>query len=649
MSCASKPKPQQHGRRESRRFWIFLALAFGLTIVISGLLDIFLQGFPLGFALPLLNEPASVSRLVYYVAVVAGGLCVGVLGLKELIMERRFSVEFLMSAAALAAAYLGFLFEAATVLFLYSLAEYFEGYIQDRAMKTVENLSRFMPDKASIIVTGSEKEIDVKEARPGMTMIVRPGERIALDGTVAEGQSSVDQSLVTGESTPILKKTGDCVYAGTMNSSGILKVAVNKGAADTLVSRIADLVTESRKRKASIERLVNRFARVYVPVVIGLAVVTALAMPRLTGDSFNTWLYRSLILLVISCPSAFIISVPATIFTAVTVAARKGLLVKGGIYIEKLAKVKSVVFDKTGTLTLGRPVVNDVDSIEKPGKSALKYAAALEQFSNHPLAQTIVRKAKECNLNYDELDVKDVEEIPGKGMAGCVDGVHVVVGNMELMKQYDCSCEQISENYENEKHTAVCVSVDKTAVASFCVMDEVREDATEAVETLKKSGIHTVMLTGDKRTIADEVGRKLKMDEVHSELFPEDKLRILNQIRAEHGTAAMVGDGVNDAPALAASDVGIAMGGSRVDAALESADIVLVKNELSQVPYLIRLSNKTVNIARQNIIASLAVKMMLGAFGLFGFIPLWFTVASGDDGVTMLLLLNTLRLTQVKT
>lgn len=649
MSCPDKPESEQRERHESRRFWVFLAVAFGLTITISGLLDLLVRGIPLGFVVPLLNEPASISRMIYLVSVISGGICVGVLGLKELLVERRFSVEFLMSVAALGAAYLGFLFEAATVLLLYSLAEYFECYIQDRAIRTVERLSQFMPDEASIIVDGSEKTMNVKEARSGMLMIVRPGERIALDGTVVEGYSSVDQSLVTGESIPVSKTTGDCVYAGTVNSSGILKVAINKVAEDTLVSRIVKLVIESRKRKARIERLVDRFARFYVPIVIGLAAFTALAIPRLTSGSFSIWLYRSLILIVISCPSAFIISVPATIFAAVTVAARKGVLVKGGICIEKLAKVKAVVFDKTGTLTLGKPFVNDVDSVEKSDQRALKYAAALEQFSNHPLARTIVGKAKERNLNYGELEVKDVEEIPGKGMAGYVDGVHVVVGNMELMKQHDCNCEQISENYENEKHTAVCVSMDKTAVASFCVMDEVRGDAAETVKILKKRGIHLVMLTGDKREIAGEVGRRLDIDDVHSELFPEDKLRILSQIKAEYGTVSMVGDGVNDAPALAASDVGIAMGGSRVDVALESADIVLVKNELSQIPYLIRLSNETVSISKQNIMASLAVKIVLGALGLLGLVPLWFAVASGDDGVTLLLLLNTLRLTQVKT
>jgi Cd2+/Zn2+-exporting ATPase len=294
------------------------------------------------------------------------------------------------------------------------------------------------------------------------------------------------------------------------------------------------------------------------------------------------------------------------------------------------------------------PVVNDVDSVERSDSQALKYAAALERFSNHPLAETIVRKARERNLDYDKLKVEDVEEIPGKGVVGNVEGVHVVVGNMELMKEYDCDCAHINQVYEDERHTAVCVSMDKSAVASFCVMDKVREDAVGTMKSLKGAGVHTVMLTGDRRQIAEEVSGRLGVDEVHAELFPEDKLRVLNEARAKFGVVSMVGDGVNDAPALAASDVGIAMGGSRVDAALESADIVLVNNELAQVPYLIGLSKKTVSTAKQNIAASLVVKIALGALGLLGLIPLWFTVASGDDGITMLLLLNTLRLTRAR-
>ncbi len=646
MVCSADRKEGVY-EREERRIWVILALTLGLTMAVASLLDFLLQGIPLGFTIPLLDKPASISRIIYHLTVIIIGIYIGYLGLKELIVERRFSVEFLMAIAALGAAYLGFLFEAATVLFLYSLAEYFECYIEDRARKTIEQLSRFMPDKATVLVDGIGKSVDVKEIQPGMTILLKPGERIPLDGVVVNGVSTVDQSLVTGESVPVMKAVDDCVYAGTLNLGGLLKIVTKSVVQDTLVSRIVELVIESRKRKASIEKLVDRFARVYVPIVISLAVVTALVFPKVTGGSFEEWLYRSLILLVISCPSAFLISVPATVFTAITIAARKGVIIKGGIYIEKLAKVKAVVFDKTGTLTLGEPTVHNVNSVDTVESRALTYAAALEQYSHHPLAEAVVKKATERNLNFGELNVKEIREIPGKGLIGYVDDVHVAVGNMELMEEYACNCDQITEIHEKDKHMFMCVSIDKSAVATICVADDVRKDAVETVETLKRAGIHVAMLTGDKAEIAQEISTKLGMTETHSELFPEDKLRVLGQIKARYGQVAMVGDGVNDAPALAASDVGMAMGSRGVDVALESADVVLVKDKLIQIPYLIKLSQTATKIAKQNIAASLAVKLILGALGLMGFIPLWFAVASGDDGLTLLVLLNTLRLANV--
>ncbi len=634
---------------KGRGIWARLAVVLGLTVIIASFLDWQFGGVPLNLIIPLLDEPATLSRIIYYSIIIAMAVYIGYVGLRELIIEKRFSVEFLMAVAALGAAYLGFLFEAATVLFFYSLAEYFEGYIQDRARKTVEKLTRFMPDKARVTVDNSEKNLDVREIHPGMVLLVRPGERIALDGEVVEGYSSVDQSLVTGESVPLFRKSGDNVYAGTLNLSGVLKVAVTKSAEDTLVSRIVKLVIESRKSKASIERLVDRFARFYVPAVIVLALIAALFGPSLAGGSFETWLYRSMMLLVISCPSAFLVSVPATLFTAVTAAARRGVIIKGGIYIEKLAEVKAVIFDKTGTLTLGRPAVHEVKVVEEADEQALMYAAALEQFSNHPLAQAVVKKASDQKLDFAKLETKDIMEIPGKGIVGYVNGVHVIVGNMELLEDYKCNCEQISEIYPNDRHSSVCVSIGKEATAAICVVDALREDAVKAIESLKKARIHTAMLTGDRSDIAGDVAESLGIDEFHAELFPEDKLKIVDEIKKKYRLVAMVGDGVNDAPALAASDVGIAMGGVGVDAALESADIVLVKDELIQIPYLRKLSIETVKVARQNIVASIAIKIMLAVLGLFGLIPLWFAVASGDDGLTMLVLLNTLRLTKIRT
>jgi len=632
---------------KNRQKWMLLAVALGLTLLVTTALDLLFHGIPLGFSLPLLNEPAKISRIIYYLTIISAGIYVGFLALKELVAEKRFSVEFLMAAAAFGAAYLGFLFEAVTVLFLYALAEYFEGFIEDRARKTVERLSQFMPDKATVLVGGTETSVSVKEVQPGMTILLKPGERIPLDGVVADGNSLVDQSLITGESVPTTKAVNDYVYAGTLNLNGLLKVIVKTGSQDTLASRIGKLVIESRKRKASVEKLVDKFARIYIPIVISLAVLTTLVFPRVFGGPFDTWLYRSLTLLVIACPSAFIISVPATIFTAVTIAARKGVIVKGGVYIEKLAKVKSVVFDKTGTLTFGEPTVHNVNDVERAGSRALMYAAALEQYSHHPLAQTIVKEATERNLDFSKLEVREVKEVPGKGLIGYVDDAHVAVGNMELMEENVCNCDQITDIYENDKHMFMCVSIDRSAVATICVTDEIRKDAVETVEALKRADIYTAMLTGDKTEIARETSERLGMNEVHAELLPEDKLTVLGQIRDKHGQVAMVGDGVNDAPALAASDVGIAMGGRGVDVALESADVVLVKDKLIQIPYMIKLSDKTVKIAKQNIAASIAVKVVLGALGLIGLTPLWFVVASGDDGLTLLVLLNTLRLKRV--
>lgn len=649
MSC--EEKPEQAAKTEERtekKVLIILAVTLGLTILVGGLLTLFANGVPLGFIIPLLNVSATLSDIIYYVFVIAAAVYIGITGLKELIVERRFSVEFLMAVAALGAVYLGFLFEAATVLFLYSLAEYFEGYIEDRARRTVEKLSKFMPDKARVLINGSETSLNVSEVQVNAVLLVKPGERIPLDGTVIEGYAQVDQALVTGESTPVLKTVNDCVFAGTLNTSGVLKIIVTKKADETLVSKIVKLVIESSKRKASMEKLVDRFAKVYVPIVIGLAVFTAVFLPRLLGGTFQTWLYRSLILLVVSCPSAFIISVPATVFVAITIAARRGVIIKGGVYVEKLARVKTVIFDKTGTLTLGRPVVHEVRSVEKTEEEALAYAAALDQFSNHPVAQAIVRRAAEKGIDLTKLKVTDVTEVPGKGIIGYVNGDFVAVGNVELMKEFGCDCKEAYEISENDTHTAVCVSVGKEGMASVCVVDEVREDALKAVDSLRKSGVKTAMLTGDRTEIAKETAQTLKIDEVHAELFPEDKLRLVEEMKGKEGLVVMVGDGVNDAPALAASDVGIAMGAAGVDVALESADVVLVKNELVQVPYLVKLSEKTMGIAKQNIAASLVVKLILGALGLMGLTPLWFTVASGDDGVTMLLLLNTLRLEKVR-
>ena len=654
-TCEEKPEPKTESNvigeeEENKKVLVGFAVWLGITILVAGIMDLFFDGIPLGFTVPIINLPATVSLILYYSVVFTAAIYIGVVGLKELVIERRFSVEFLMAVAGLGALALDYRFEAATVLFLYCIAEYFEGYIQERARRTVEKISKVIPEKARVLAAGKEESVNVAEVQTGTIILVKPGERIPLDGNVTDGFSHVDQALVTGESVPVPKKVNDCVFAGTLNTGGVLKIEVTKKSTETLVSRIVQLVIESQKRKAGIERLVDRFAKIYVPIVIALAVFTAVAMPYIAGGGFEEWFYRSLMLLVVSCPSAFIISVPATMFVAITVAAKRGVVIKGGMFIEKLAKVKRVVFDKTGTLTLGRQAVHEVRRVDlnSAEDEAITYAAALDQFSNHPIAQAIVRKAVERHIDLSKVKVTDVVEVPGKGIVGLVNDKHVAIGNLEFMRELGCDCTEAFEITEGDVHTAVCVSVGKVGLAAVCVVDEVREDALKSIRNLKQIGIKTSMLTGDRAEIANDTALSVGIEDVHSELFPEDKLACIEDMKGKDGLVAMVGDGVNDAPALAASDVGIAMGARGVDVALESADVVLVKDELAQIPYLIKLSQKSMVIAKQNIAGSLIIKFVLGALGFLGLTPLWFTVAAGDDGLTMLLLLNTLRLERIK-
>jgi len=644
-------KPEVVGQEEeNKKVLVAFAVLLGITALVGGLLDLFFNGIPLAFTVPLLNVPGSVAIIVYYAIVIPAAVYIGVVGLRELVVERRFSVEFLMAVAGLGALFLNARFEAATVLFLYCIAEFFEGYLQERAKRTVERISKVIPEQARIISGGFEKSVDVAEVETGATILVKPGERIPLDGNVIDGFSHVDQALVTGESVPVPKRVNDSVFAGTLNTTGVLKIEVTKKSTETLVSRIVKLVIESQKHKASVERLVDRFARFYVPIVLILAVITAGVLPFIAGGGFNIWFYRSLTLIVVSCPSAFIISVPATIFVAITIAAKRGVVIKGGVFIEKLAKVKHVVFDKTGTLTLGRQAVHEVRLVNLTGAEveAITYAAALDQYSNHPIAQAIVRRAIELKIDLSKIKVTDVVEVPGKGIVGLVNDKHVAIGNLEFMNELGCDCTDAFEITEGDIHTAVCVSVAKQGLAAVCVVDQVRDDALRAIKALKTQNIKTTMLTGDTESIAQDTARSLGIDDVHAELFPQDKLDCIEAMKGKDGLVAMVGDGVNDAPALASSDVGIAMGARGVDVALESADIVLVKDELSQIPYMIKLSQKTMVIAKQNIAASLVIKLVLGALGLIGVTGLLATVLAGDDGLTMLLLLNSLRLERVK-
>ncbi len=628
---------------ESEENWIVLAVVVLISFIVSYLLDFFFEGIPLDFELSWLPEKITVSMLILHVVILLTSLYIIYFGIMEFLEERFLTVEFLMGFASLGALYLDLLFEALSVLFLYSLAEFFEGYIEDRARRTVEKMAKYMPDDATVLVNGNEKKVPIVEVKLGEIVVVRPGERIPLDGKVIEGTTHVDQSIVTGESVPVFKKKEDEVYAGSLNLNGVIKVEVTKEAKETLVAKIVELVLEARERKANLQKLVKRFARIYVPVIIVLAFLTATVMPIITASAFEPWLYRSLILLVVSCPSAFIVSVPATTFTAITLAARKGIIIKGGIYVEKLSMANVVVFDKTGTLTLGNLKVSEVHPVNSwSEKELLFYAAALEQYSNHPLATAIVAKASNDNLKLEEATVEDVKEIPGQGIKGVVNGKNVFVGSSLLMHSSQINVEAMKDL--SGEHKRVMVAVDNEVAGSICVEDMVREDAKVAISELKKHGKRVVLLSGDKKETVEKVAKELGIDEFHGELLPNDKLDMIEKLKEGKGLVVMVGDGINDAPALAAADVGIAMGGTGVDVALESADVVLVRDEMLQIPWLLKTSKRTLHIAKENITISIGTKLLLGILGFIGLIPLWFAVAAGDDGITLALLLNNFRI-----
>ena len=399
-------------------------------------------------------------------------------------------------------------------------------------------------------------------------------------------------------------------------------------------------MAEARSRKASIENFVDKFARIYVPVIVLLSVlVTAVPLVMFGGEP-SYWIYRSMILLVLACPSAFIISVPATYFAAITMAANRGSIIKGGIYLEKLSKVDTVIFDKTGTLTYGElRVVSECSGSTIKDRNILSFVAAVERYSNHPVAKGIVEYVSSLGIEVPK-EIKSIREYPGKGIIGYVNGKRIVIGNIEMLEGIG----NISGlNFEGDDHLNIHVAVEEEYMGSLCLEDKIREDAIQAVNELKKMNIKTVILTGDRRDVAERVAKTLGIDEYYAEVKPHEKLEIVEKYRMD-GHVAMVGDGVNDAPALAAADVGIAMGGSGTEVALDTSDIVLVKDDLSSIPMLIRLARKTYEIARENIYLSIISKMFLGILGLVGFIPLWSVVALGDDGITLFLLLNIARI-----
>lgn len=536
--------------------------------------------------------------------------------------------------------------EGASVVFLFALAQLLETRAMERARGAIRALMDLAPAEAIVRRDGVEAPVPVDGIRIGDTVIIRPGEKFALDGTVSAGSSHVNQAPVTGESLPVEKMPGDEVFAGTINGRGALEMTVRRLRGDSTLARIIHLVERAQAQRAPSQAFVDRFARIYTPAVLSLAVGIALVPPLAFGGGWATWIYRSLVLLVISCPCALVISTPVSIVSALAAAARKGVLIKGGARLEHLAAIRCVAFDKTGTLTKGRLRVHDVIPVNGSGRTEiLRLAASLETRSEHPLGRAILERAAADGIEITTAAA--FQSLPGRGAEAVIGGQRVLVGSHRLFEERGmCSneVERVLTSLELHGCSTVMVGVDSRAVGVIGVADETREAARGTIDMLRAHGVeHLVLLTGDHEPAARELAESLGLDEFRAALLPEDKVAAVHELRSRYGTLAMVGDGVNDAPALAAADVGIAMGAAGTDAALETADVALMADELLKIPYALRLSRATSRNIRANIGFSLVLKAAFLVMAIAGAATLWMAVVA-DMGASLVVIANALRL-----
>ena len=592
-------------------------------------------------ALLLPDSPQGLKLGVFIAAYAVIGYRVVWNALRGILRGQMLDENFLMSIASIGAFFVGEYPEAVAVMLFYQVGETFEDYAVGKSRRSITQLMDIRPDSANLKTPEGIKEVDPNEVKPGDIIIVRPGEKVPLDGKIIEGVSSLNTAALTGESLPKDVGRGDEILSGCVNMRGVLTVEVTKHFGESTVSKILDLVENAANKKSKTESFISRFAVVYTPLVVGAAVLLAVLPPLLIeGALWNDWIYRALNFLVVSCPCALVISVPLRFFGGIGGASKAGVLVKGSNYLEAMSQVQWVVMDKTGTLTEGVFHVEDIFPEEGfSEKELIEYAAMAENYSNHPISQSL----KEAyGKDIDESLISGVEELAGKGVTAEVKGHKVAAGNKKLMADKTDFEGQLKEHSGG---TQVYVAVDGKYAGCILLADKIKEDAYKAVAALKREGIQTVMLTGDSREVGEAVAERLGIDKVHAGLMPSDKVRIVEDIlhaKPEKKKVAFVGDGINDAPVLARVDVGIAMGALGSDAAIEAADMVIMEDQPSKISSMIHLSKKTMRIVYENIVFALGIKAAVLALSALGIVGLWAAVFA-DVGVSMLAVLNALR------
>jgi Zn2+/Cd2+-exporting ATPase len=600
----------------------------------------------------------TVVGVLYTLAMAVAAYPIAKSGLRTLWINHDFNINLLMTIAAVGAVVIGEYLEAATVIFLFAIGEALEGYTADRARDSLRGLMALAPTQAIRLSGNTEENVPVEDLRIDDIILVKPGERISMDGIIIRGESGVNQASITGESIPAHKTANDTVFAGTINGEGALHICVSHLAADNTLSRIIKLVEEAQSVRAPSQRIVDSFARIYTPAVVVVAAFVAIIPPLFFNAPFydtadmHGWFYRALSLLVISCPCALVISTPVTIISAITAAARRGVLIKGGAHLETLGRIKALAFDKTGTITQGEPVVTHFRSAEcvtedecEHCDDVLALAAAVERRSTHPLAQAVVNAAKQYKVDHVYAPAEAVAALAGQGIQGDVNGKQVTVGSHQLFDEDYPHEKQLCgwvDNIENKGRTAMLIHDGDRVRGFIAVADEPRPDSREVIQALKAMDMTTVMLTGDNAAVAQAVGTTVGIDDIRAGLLPEDKVDALRGLLADYKQVAMIGDGINDTPALAAASVGIAMGGAGSAQAMETADIVLMADDIKQLPYAIRLARFARHLIRQNILFSFVMKFGFVILALMGLTTMWMAVLA-DVGMTFMVTLNGMR------
>lgn len=608
-------------------------MVISFVFLVSGIIGSFVYGE---------SHPLSIG--LFIVSIVVGGFDLFKGGLVNL-SRFYFDMKTLMTIAIIGAAIIGEWREGAVVVFLFAVSEALEAYSMNKARQSISQLMDIAPPTATIYKNGKLVEVDTDSIQINDVLIVKPGQKIAMDGIVIKGTSAVNQASITGESVPVMKSIEDEVFAGTLNEEGSLEVKVTKRVEDTTIAKIIHLVEEAQAEKAPSQKFVDKFAKYYTPAIIMIAILVA-TVPPLFGADWQTWIYQGLAVLVVGCPCALVVSTPVAIVTAIGNAAKQGVLIKGGIHLEEIGRLQAIAFDKTGTLTKGYPEVTHVEA-DVP-KEFIQKVMSIENYSQHPLAQAIVKYGAKEHIH--SVEIEQFQSVTGKGAEGVVEGTKWSVGSVSWISSISNVSFEVTtkiEQLQTEGNTVMLASADGVYQGFIAVADPVRPTSKVVLEKLKKAGIrHTVMLTGDDKLTANAIAMKLGMTDVEAGLMPEQKLSAIKSLIGKYKTVAMVGDGVNDSPALAAATVGIAMGGAGTDAALETADVALMGDDLEKLPYTIRLSRKALHIIKENIMFALGLKIIALLLIIPGWLTLWIAIFA-DMGATLIVVLNSLRLIKV--